>query len=365
MPIPGRYAQLSWFDAITLPYHILKLPFTLLTTLLASPFVAHNKHKPWRRVLADRFFRYVAGLSIPQGQKLIGTTEDVYLKTMSHLGLSPVIEDLGHDAKLLWIGPKRTDRVLLYLHGGAYFLPPVEAALQCWRYVQNKLKSQANGVDVGVAVLKYTLLPEAGFPTPLRQTVLAIEHLLASGLHPSGLQLTGDSAGGNLIIQALLHALHPVDGVPPLKLPAPIRGAYTISPWVSLAGEGGSHLENSHADMISAQNLQFWGALVLVDVPVAQRGYVEAVHAPEAWFDGMERVVERVLITAGGAECLRDDIVRFGEMLKKHHPKVDLVVQNRGVHNDMFMDFLAGLPEDQLGELTPMFIQWFAEGYKA
>jgi len=73
--------------------------------------------------------------------------------------------------------------------------------------------------------------------------------------------------------------------------------------------------------------------------------------------------VERVLITAGGAECLRDDIVGLAEAFKKHHGSTELVVQPNGLHEDMFLDFV--LQEKKLGSLTPLTVEWLAAGFTA
>ena len=36
---------------------------------------------------------------------------------MKKVKMEPVVEKIGEDARLLWIGHKQTDRVLLYFHG--------------------------------------------------------------------------------------------------------------------------------------------------------------------------------------------------------------------------------------------------------
>ena len=36
---------------------------------------------------------------------------------MKQAKIEPVVEEIGEDAKLLWIGQRQTDRVLLYFHG--------------------------------------------------------------------------------------------------------------------------------------------------------------------------------------------------------------------------------------------------------
>ncbi|KAL0956760.1 hypothetical protein HGRIS_002879 [Hohenbuehelia grisea] len=367
MPVASRYAQLSWSEVVGFAFSWLKLPLVLTTTLITSPFHKYNKHKPWRRVLSDCTFRWVASLTMPQFQTFLGTTEGTYCKAVQQAKLQPVTENLDDDgvSQLLWIGPKGTDNVLLYLHGGGFIGGVNEASIRFWRYVQQKLKSGPSGIDLHIVILKYSLIPEGRFPTPLRQSVLAIEHLLASGVSPSKLHLAGDSAGGNLIMQVLLHTQHPVDGVPPLDLPAPIGGALLLSPWASLTANTASRTENDKVDICTARACREFGDQVLYGVPEQLWPYLDPVNAPESWFTGMERAVQRVLITAGSAECLRDEIVMLGEIMKKHHSGAEVVVQHRGVHVDPMVDFLAYLPEKQLGSVTPMIIQWFVEGYRA
>lgn len=157
--------------------------------------------------------------------------------------------------------------------------------------------------------------------------------------------------------------LHPREGIPEIRLPAPLLGAYLISPWVNLTGDSKSHTENDGRDFVTARALKTWGTEILAHVPAADRPFAEAVRAPEAWFAGVDGLVDRVLVTAGGAECLRDDIVVFGEAFKKHHAKTELVVQNGGLHEDMFLDFLVN--ETKVGSLTPLTVEWLAAGFTA
>ncbi|KAJ8516182.1 hypothetical protein ONZ45_g6475 [Pleurotus djamor] len=376
----NKYADVSVFDRVAIFLKVVfSLPLKLATTLALSPFIWHTKHKTWRRVLSDKAFRWATLLPVPQLQYLLGTTVGTYEKTMPKMGLPSEIEELGQNAKLLWIGPKRRDRVLLYLHGGAFLAPVEDITIFFWRYVQQQLKKNNEApFDLGIAILNYTLVPEGTFPTPLHQAALAINHLTSTGLNPSGLQLAGDSAGANLICQVLSHALHPIPSLPSLQFlsTSPIRGAYLISPWVTLTADTGSHYKFSSSDILAQPTLRHWGALVKRDIPSSLRpiseAYIEAVKAPEGWWDGlMDKVVERVLVTAGGQECLKEDIVDFVKVLESGKVKgkrgdFKFVLQNGGVHNDMFMDFLAGASEEhpeRVGDLTKMIIEWLAEGY--
>jgi acetyl esterase/lipase len=108
--------------------------------------------------------------------------------------------------------------------------------------------------------------------------------------------------------------------------------------------------------------LKDWGARILSAVPDADRPFIEAVRAPAGWFQGADALVERVLITAGGAELLEDDIVAFAEAFKKHHARTELVVQKDGLHEDMYLDFM--VKEKKVGSLTPLTVEWLAAGFQ-
>lgn len=48
---------------------------------------------------------------------MLGTTLQVYERWVKQNGLPSLVEEIGDDARLLWIGPKRIDRVIVYFHG--------------------------------------------------------------------------------------------------------------------------------------------------------------------------------------------------------------------------------------------------------
>lgn len=109
-------------------------------------------------------------------------------------------------------------RIMLYIHGGAYFFGSVdEHRYQMIRHAR-KLKAR-------VFAPKYRLAPQFPFPCGLQDCLAAYLHLLT--LHdPTSIVLAGDSAGGGMVV-ALLCLLRD-QGV---ALPA---GAILISPWVDL-----------------------------------------------------------------------------------------------------------------------------------
>ncbi|KAJ6578882.1 Alpha/Beta hydrolase protein [Mycena vulgaris] len=357
-----KYGELRWSETLGMAAKIILLPAALLWSVVTNAYAPFNKARSLKRITGDAALRYLtSSLNVAQLQTAFGTTQGMYKAWTKTNKLPAVIDELGEDARLLWIGPKRLERVVMFLHGGAFLIPASDFSLSFWRYVQLELEKQ--NIEVGFALLNYSLGPIATYPTPLNQARLGLEFLLAAGVKPQNLQLVGDSAGGNLILQLVSQMLHPRASVPEIHLPSPIRGALLISPWVNLRADSASHTENDGRDFLSVRTLTTWGRTVLAHVPEADRAFAEPVRAPAGWFEGMERVVERVLVTAGGAECLRDDIVSLGETLKKHHANTELVVQPGGLHEDMFVDFLVN--EKKLGTLTPLTVEWLAAGFTA
>lgn len=116
-------------------------------------------------------------------------------------------------------------RTILYLHGGGYIFltagrfTPVMAEAARWA------GARCLGID-------YRRAPEHPFPAPVEDAVTAYRWLLDQGVDPSTIALAGDSAGGGLVIAALL-------AIRDQGLPLPAAGA-SISPWTDLHVRGAS-----------------------------------------------------------------------------------------------------------------------------
>ncbi|KAF7297252.1 Abhydrolase-3 domain-containing protein [Mycena indigotica] len=355
-PDKSQYGKLSLAQKLGLAFNLIPLPVVLLWKVVTTSYAGYNQDRTLKRIMGDAFLWYTGGLGVPQLQCILGTDQHIYQTWTKANKLPSTVDELGDDARLFWIGPKRTERVVLFLHGGGFLLPTSEHSISFWRYTQLELEKK--GVEIGVAVLEYTLAPYATFPTPLNQARLALNFLFEAGVKPSDLQIVGDSAGGNLTLQILSHILHPLPSVPLISLPAPIQSAMLVSPWISLSASSPSHKSNDGHDFVSLSTMSAWGPQILRDVPAEHRAFAEAVSAPENWFVGAEKVFQHVLISAGGAELLKDDIESFAEAFKKQHNQTEFVVQPNGRHQDMFLDFFVG--EKKVGMLTPLTIEWLA-----
>jgi acetyl esterase/lipase len=109
-------------------------------------------------------------------------------------------------------------RVMLYVHGGAYFFGSVDEH----RY---QMQRHARKLKARVFAPRYRLAPQFPFPCGLQDCLAAYLYLLTV-VEPSSIVLAGDSAGGGMVVSMLVTLRD--RGVP---MPA---GAVLISPWVDL-----------------------------------------------------------------------------------------------------------------------------------
>ncbi|KAF4504769.1 hypothetical protein G6O67_008178 [Ophiocordyceps sinensis] len=109
-------------------------------------------------------------------------------------------------------------RVMMYIHGGAYFFGSVDEH----RY---QMQRHARKLQARVFAPKYRLAPQFPFPCGLQDCLAAYLFLLETQ-DPSTIVLAGDSAGGGMVMSILCILRN--QGI---ALPA---GAILISPWVDL-----------------------------------------------------------------------------------------------------------------------------------
>ena len=183
----------------------------------------------------------------------------------------------------------RADRVVLYLHGGAFVAEtPVFHAALLARICR---EAGARGL-----MLSYRLAPEHPYPAALDDCMAAYRWLLAQGFEAGRIVVAGDSAGGNLTLALLLRARD--EG---LALPA---GAVALSPVADFTFSGDSVQRNDGVDdMFSADMMD-----ALVPVYLPQRALSTHPHVSPVFgdFAGMPPL----LLVVGSTELLLDDSVR-------------------------------------------------------
>jgi epsilon-lactone hydrolase len=179
------------------------------------------------------------------------------------------------------------DNAILYLHGGGY----VVGSLDSHRHLAAEAGRQAGARTLA---LHYRLAPEHRFPAAVDDTVAAYRHLLDSGIKPNRICIAGDSAGGGLVVGAML-------AIKAAGLPMPGCG-WCISPWVDMEASGQSFADRAEADpTVQKATIEFMAQQYIGDG--------DARHPHAAPIHGDLRGLPPLLIQVGSHETLLDDSI--------------------------------------------------------
>ncbi|KAF9267123.1 alpha/beta-hydrolase [Marasmius fiardii PR-910] len=345
---------------------LLLLPFILIFTILISPFSRALKRKKLRRLIFETTLRTIGKVtSVPQLQWLFESTPDAYITWSRRFEVETFIDDVPRTGKkLMWIGNKDAKKVVFYVHGGGFMAPMSDFMFTFWFFVQREYFTRT-GEEIGVCAMEYSLYPQT-FPTQLTEIVHAFSHFLSNTrATPSDVYIAGDAAGGNLVLQFISHTLHPVSGVPHSPFTATrIGGILLISPWVFVGEETSSLLQNDASDVLASSTIIKWGKCYLEGVKDSHLPYVKALSAGERWFDGIDKLTEKIFVMAGSAECFLDDsnavYGRFCGSVLGGKPEMRLDVQQDGTHDDMIIEFGAG--GKKLTCAGEKVVEWLREG---
>ena len=199
-----------------------------------------------------------------------------------------------------WVYDPAADqgRVMLYVHGGGY----VQGSLHTHR---NMVFNIAQAIGGKVLNLDYRMGPEHPFPAAVDDTVAAWQALLDKGVDPNTASFGGDSAGGGLVVAALM-------AVRDRGLPLPAAGC-CISPWIDLVGTGQSMTSKAAIDpMVNRAALDFFA-----DLYAGGHAKTDPLMSP---LYGDYKGLPPLLVQVGTAETLLDDSRRL--VMRARHARV-------------------------------------------
>lgn len=229
----------------------------------------------------------------------------------------------GVPAEMISRDDSDQSRVTIYVHGGGFVI----GSVRTHRVLMSKLASASGGKVLG---LEYRMAPENPFPAAVEDTIAAYRWLLSEGYEPGKISIAGDSAGGGLVVSALVSLRY---------LGEPMAGAgWCISPWVDFEGLGNSMTSNAEVDpVVAKEGLEFMAQLYIGDrdrrTPLAAPLYADLNGLPP------------MLLQVGGDETLLDDSTRLSAKLKEAKVPVDLEVWDDMFH--VWHAFAPILPEGQ------------------
>ena len=196
------------------------------------------------------------------------------------------------DCDGVWIDAANggTDRVILYLHGGAFVAesPHTHQAL----LAKTCRRAQARGF-----YLSYRLAPEHPYPAASDDCLAAYRYLLGSGVDPDRLVIAGDSAGGNLTIGTAMR-IRDLG----LRLPAAL---VVLSPVLDATLSGESMRRNDGLDPLFRRASLGQLAGTYVGRERCMEPYVSPLFGD---LDGLPPTLAMV----GSSELLLDDTLRYG-----------------------------------------------------
>lgn len=225
-----------------------------------------------------------------------------------------ILDDVLDDMFCYHAFPKEfTKRVILYLHGGGYTLS-LKSQSNTFKYFSAEL---AHVASAEVYAIEYSLAPEHPFPAALEDAYKAYLALLAKGIDPKNIYITGDSAGGGLTIALLMKIRD--EGTPMA------RAAFPISPWTDLACTGESMNTRAHMDpMLTPGGIKDTASVVL-NGQSATDPYASPLY-------GNYEDLPPMMIFVGGRDILFDDSLRVCDKAKKAGVNITLDVKESMMH---------------------------------
>ena len=235
----------------------------------------------------------VLGMIRKRSAEVRKTTDDDRLSYERIMSVLPMDDDIqtervgvnGVPAEWIWAPESQEDRVILYLHGGGYLFGSA-------RTHRVMLAHLARAAKARVLALDYRLAPEIPFPAPVEDSVSAYQWLLSKGIAPEKMAFSGDSAGGGLVIAALV-ALRAVGE------PMPAAGV-CISAWTDMESTGPSMTTNAETDPSVSKERLLRIAKVYLDGKDPRAPLASPIHAD---LTGLPPL----LLQVGSIEVLLDD----------------------------------------------------------
>jgi epsilon-lactone hydrolase len=202
------------------------------------------------------------------------------------------------------------DAALLFLHGGGYVIGSLDS--------HRHLVAEA-GRAAGIAglALDYRLAPEHPFPAAVDDALAGYRFLLGRGVRPGRVAIAGDSAGGGLVVAAML-------AIRDAGLPQPACG-WCISPWVDMAATGETMASRAAAD----PTVQKAGILDMAKLYLNGASARTPLASP---IYGDLAGLAPLLIQVGAAETLLDDALRLAKVAGMADVGVDLEIWPEMIH---------------------------------
>ncbi|MCA9570240.1 MAG: alpha/beta hydrolase [Myxococcales bacterium] len=291
----------------------LKLLIRILWAALTAPVHRvlsgpRHVHWGWKLELSAAAMRASFGQIAPMGAVRYRAASEALAPQLT--GGVPCREVLDGPLVGHWLEPEGADDlVIVYLHGGGFIFGSI-------RSHGNLAGHLASAAGARVFLPRYPLAPEHPLPAAIHHAADVIRALVDQGQDPARIVVVGDSAGGNLVL-TVLSALRDSGG--PI-----VAGGLAISPWTDLTNTGPSFSRFAKIDYCTKEACD------------------EAARCALSGADGRDprlsplygdlRGLPPILVQAGGAECLLDQILALGDRAREQGADIEVRVAPGMVH---------------------------------
>lgn len=260
----------------------------LVKGLFRNNYPAEDAPEPYRRALVDT-------------ARLFTIPKDVVLRS-----------DMIAGVPAEWIEPAnaRDDAVLLYLHGGGYYMGSIET----YRHYVARFAQIAGLRTVHI---DYRLAPEHPFPAAIEDATAVFNAIGTTVIPANRIVIAGDSAGGGLTLATLL-ALRDAGN------PVPCAAAM-IAPWTDLTNSGDSIETHRDRDpvlgrMQTKSHAAWYAGNAPLDHPHVSPLFGDYADLPP------------MLIHVGTEDILLDDATRLADRAKSQGAAMDIEIWEGMVH---------------------------------
>ena len=207
---------------------------------------------------------------------------------------------------------RKAEKILLYLHGGAFvFKTPAVHSSFVARLVEP--------LNLHAIIPDYPLAPEHPYPAALDCCFAIYQDLLAEGVAADNVIIAGDSAGGNLVLALLLRAKA-------AGLAMPNR-CILLSPAADMTQSGMSSVENRYNDALFSLEVMLHYRNMYLSGDDSDLHNV-AISPLFGDFSGFPPVMVHV----GSTELMRDDSTRLVAFMQHEGVKAELQIWHQMPH---------------------------------
>lgn len=263
-----------------------------------------------------------------RGLKMVETLSKLALRSDPEVDVKK-IKFCGLDTGYFVPSTLKSDRVILYLHGGGY-------AVCSWETHRSMIEALSKYAGMRCYAINYRMAPEHPFPAAVDDAANCLSELIME-FGSERVCIGGDSAGGGLAFAALLK-------LKDQNKPLPAK-AFAFSPWLDLSVPAFESGMNLHADpMLDPQAVKIW----------AER-YLNGYHNQNPYASPLYGETEGLpafLIHVGEREMLLDEAVEFTSKARQSDVDAHIRIFPDMVHVFQLMYKLVPEAKESLKEIS-------------